>query len=62
MATTRQSEGVDTMNRLELLGMLYFLDRLCEQKDLEGIHKVVTRMLEEAENEKKGEKKDVKKD
>ena len=53
MATTRQLEGVDVMNRLELLALLYSLDRMCKQKDYEGVEEVITKLLEEAQSEKK---------
>jgi hypothetical protein len=36
-----------------LLALLYALDRMCELKDLEGIERVVKKLLEEAESEKK---------
>ena len=58
MATVRHLEGVDLINRLGLLALLYSLERMCEQKDFEGMQKVVTKLLAEAESEKKSEKKD----
>jgi len=58
MSAIRQLEEVDLMNRLELLALLYSLNRMCKQKDFEGVEEVVTKLLEEAESEKKNQKKD----
>ena len=45
------------MTRLELLGILYSLERMCEKKDYEGVELVVKKMIDEAETEKKPRKK-----
>ena len=45
------------MDRIALLALLYSLDRMCKQKDYEGVEEVVTKLLEEAESEKKNERK-----
>ena len=57
MVTAKALEGVALMNRLELLALLYSLDRMCKQKDYEGVEEVITKLLEEAESEKRSEKK-----
>ena len=41
------------MTRLELLGILYSLDRMCEKKDFEGVEIVVKKLIDEAESDKK---------
>jgi hypothetical protein len=41
------------MTRLEYLSIVYFIKQLCENKDLEGIEKVVDKIIREAEIEKK---------
>jgi len=57
IATSKTLEGIELMNRLELQALLYSLDRMCKTKDYEGIKEVVEKLLEEAESEKKAEKK-----
>ena len=49
------------MTRLEYLGQLYFIDRMCKTKDYEGIEEVVKKLIEEAESEKKQSKKETEK-
>ena len=41
------------MTRLELLGILYSIERMCEKKDYEGVELVVKKMISEAEIEKR---------
>ena len=44
------------MSRLELLALLYSLDRMCKKKDYEGVEEVVAKLIDEAESQKKGNK------
>ena len=44
------------MNRLELLALLYSINRMCKKKDFEGVEEVVTKLIEEAESDKKSKK------
>ena len=38
------------MTKLELLTVMYSIERLCEKKDFEGVEKVVKKIIQEAEN------------
>jgi hypothetical protein len=46
------------MNRIEIVGLFSALEVLCEQKNIEGIEKIVKRVLNEAVTDK--EKKEAK--
>ena len=44
------------LKRLELLTLLYSLDRMCKMKDFEGIAEVVEKLIKEAERKNTDEK------
>ena len=41
------------MSRLELLALLYSLNRMCKKKDYEGVEEVVNKLIDEAESQKR---------
>ena len=45
------------MTKLELLTVMYSIERMCEKKDYEGVEQVVKKIIREAENDKKGSEK-----
>ena len=46
-------KGGVSLSRLELLALLYSLDRMCKKKDYEGVEEVVTKLIDEAESQRK---------
>ena len=51
------------MNRIEIVGLFSALEVLCEQKNIDGVEKIVKRVLNEAmTKEEKDNKKEDKED
>ena len=46
------------MSRLELLAVMYSIERMCEQDDFAGVKKVVGKIIKEAESQSRKNKRE----